>query len=505
YTYKPGVWFWISLILLICASAMIIVLKFPKHDRPTVKEISIRAGVIVSLVICVLITFNNGLLYKSISGVGWDYNKNVIYAGYMPYFLSNMNSIKKVTVEGYEAQLADEAISTALDQMGSDDTGSCKHPNIIIIQNEAFADLSVAYDIETNRDYMPFIHSMNENTRKGYLNMSVTGGPTANTEFEILMRTTLNFLPYGSVPYTQYVDADLPSIAQVLKNQPLPYHTVAYHSYYSSGYRRISVYDHLGFDESYFEDKFRNEFPESDLIRSLMSDSANYRRVEEFYEDFRSSSDEPWFCFNVTIQNHGGYTVDYQPDEDDNIYVTNFDAPDSVNEYLSLVKVSDDAFRELIEYFEQCDEPTIIAMYGDHQPKMDHEANTVLDEHPSTIGNSRTNSYYVPYVIWANFDIEESDTLGSAHQDGELNTLSTNYFASTVFDIAGIQLTDYDRYLIDLHERIPAITAIGIWDSDGNYYSVANQTPYADELNGLEMVQYNLIFDDNNRLTDRFE
>ena len=170
-----------------------------------------------------------------------------------------------------------------------------------------------------------------------------------------------------------------------------------------------------------------------------------------------------------------------------------------------MVKVSDDAFRELIEYFEQCDEPTIIAMYGDHQPKMDHEANTVLDEHPSTIGNSRTNSYYVPYVIWANFDIEESDTLGSAPQDGKLNTLSTNYFASTVFDIAGIQLTDYDRYLLDLHERIPAITAIGIWDSDGNYYSAASQTPYADELNGLEMVQYNLIFDDRNRLTDRFE
>ena len=497
YTYKPSLWFWISLVLLISAVAITVIIKMPKHQPINTKEIVIRAGAVVVLLAGVIFTFNNGKLYKNIRGVGWDYNTNVMHTGYLPYFLSNMNSIQSVELEGYEASLAEQALDTAAVEVENTYT----YPNIIIIQNEAFSDLSILYDIETNADYMPYIHSLTENTRKGYLNMSLTGGPTANTEFEVLMRSTLNFLPYGAVPYTQYINDDLPSAVQVLRNQEVPYHTVAYHPYYSSGYSRTNVYNHFGFDEIVFENDFRDDFPESDLPRDYLSDSADYRRVEQMYEEYRSQSDDPWFCFNVTIQNHGGYTQIYEPAAEDRIYVTNFEAPDSLNSYLSLIKTSDDAFRELIEYFSQCDEPTIIAMYGDHQPTLDNDALEALEGY----AGEQLNNYYVPYVIWANFDIEEADTLGDTEHEPVLNTLSTNYLASTVFEIAGIELSDYDRYLLDLHERIPAITAIGVWDREGNYYPSIDESPYVDELSALQMVQYNLIFDDDNRLTDRFE
>lgn len=502
YTYKPDRWFFVALVLLIMSVVATILLKFPKHGKASAKEVGIRAGIVVAIVAAVGVTFANGMLYKNIMGIGWDYNRNVTHAGYVPYFLSNMNAIKKVTLDGYDVQVASDALDNAEVQDNTEDISS---PNIIIIQNEAFADLAVVYDIETNRDYMPYIHSMSENTQKGYLNMSITGGPTANTEFEILMRSTMNFLPYGSVPYTQYIDADLPTVAEVLRNQPNPYYTVAYHSYYSSGYSRVRVYDHFGFDESVFEDNFRDDYPESDLVRELMSDSADYRRVIELYEDFRRESDAPWFCFNVTIQNHGGYTQEYYPSEENNIYVTNFEATDSINSYLSLISVSDGAFRELIEYFENCDEPTIIVMYGDHQPNLDEEASAILSQHVLENDNSSFCNFYVPYVIWANFDIEEEDYLGYEGHPAVMNTISTNYLASVVFDIAGVELSDYDRYLLDLHERIPALTALGLWDSEGNYYPSPASSPYADDLSTLEMIQYNLIFDDDNRLTDRFE
>ena len=497
YTYKFKTWFWISLALLILAATVTILIRFPKCPKLTAKETVIRTVCVITLAVCTVLTFNNGMLYRNVFGVGWDYNVNVAQTGYIPCFLSNMNSIKKVELEGYDATVADEALNGAF---ASEEQGY-RYPNIIIIQNEAFADMSVLYDIETNQDYMPFIRGLTENTRKGYLNMSVTGGPTANTEFEILMRSTLGFLPFGSVPYTQYVDADLPSASEVLRNQSIPYYTVAYHPYYAAGYRRTEVYDHFGFDEVIFEDNFREDFPEEDIIRDYLSDSADYRRVEEFYEDFRSRFDAPWFCFNVTIQNHGGYTQTFDPAPEDQVYVTNFEATESFNDYLSLIKISDDAFRELIEYFEDCDEPTIIAMYGDHQPSMDDEAMVVLEEHYADGKNSQIDNYYVPYVIWANFDIEEEDNMS----DGVLNTLSTNYFASTVFDIAGVELTDYDRYLLAMHEQVPAITAIGVWDNEGNYYDSSDSSPYADELSELQMIQYNLIFDDDGRLTDRFE
>ena len=501
YTYKPKFWFFVCLALLAMGVLITIFIKLPRGNKPTGKGIAMRAAIEAVLIAAVIITFKTGILYNNVFGVGWDYNKNIIYTGYLPYFLSNMNSIRTVNVDGYDPALADDALENVNYE---EETDTNFYPNIIIIQNEAFSDLSVAYDIETNQDYMPFVRSLTENTRKGYLNMSITGGPTANTEFEILLRSTLCYLPYGSVPYTQYVNSDLPSIVQVLRGQSDPYYTVAYHPYYSSGYRRPEVYDHFGFDEVVFEDHFQSDFSESDLIRDYLSDSADYERVEELYEQFRSHSDAPWFCFNVTIQNHGGYTQDYDPEEEDRVYVTNFEATDSINSYLSLVKVSDDAFRELIEYFEQCDEPTIIAMYGDHQPAFDEEATNLLGEH-AVAASGGDGNYYVPYVIWANFDIEEENTLGDADTPSVMNTLSTNYFASVVFETAGIELTDYDRYLLSLHEDIPAITALGVWDSNGNHYPSPGESPYADELSDLEMIQYNLIFDDEHRLTDRFE
>ena len=498
YKYKPTGWFWLSLAILVSAVLITVFVKFKKNGKTNRKEIVARSGIFIVLAAGVFVTYRNGMLYNRIFGLGWDYNTNVSYSGYLPYFLSNMNSFKKVTLEGYDAVSADEAINRGLKQEGQKKVSS---PNIIIIQNEAFADLSVLYDIKTNKDCMPFIHSLKENTRKGYLNMSVPTGPTANTEFEILMRSTLQFLPYGTVPYTQYVNSDMPSAVQVLKNQPVPYHTVSYHPYYSSGYKRPSVYKSFGFDECIFEDHFREDYPESDMIRSYFSDSANYRRIESFYEEFRKNSNDPWFCFNVTIQNHGGYTQTYDPSEEDRIYVTNFTATEAVNEYLSLIKQSDDAFRELVEYFKNCDEPTIIAMYGDHQPSFDQASLEALKIYK--VGSGVEN-YYVPFVIWANFDIEESDTLGDLQHAGKLNTLSTNYFASVVFDIAGIRLSDYDRYLLELHEHIPAVTAIGVWDNMGNYYESPERSPFAGDINSLRIVQYNLLFDDKNKLIKRF-
>ena len=277
YTYKPDGWFWLSLAILVICVALTIVLKFPKHDKPGVKEIAIRAGIVAVLTAGVVVTFKNGLLYHRVFGVGWDYNTNVKFTGYIPYFMSNMNSIKKVTLAGYKVELAENALAKA-----KSEKASYSSPNIIIIQNEAFSDLSLPYDIKTNQDYMPFVRSLTKNTRKGYLGMSVTGGPTANTEFEILTRSTLKFLPYGSVPYTQYIDSDLPSVVQVLKNQPTPYHTVAYHPYYTSGYRRSEVYSHLGFDEKVFDDDFKRKMKRrslSSLSRSPCRTMADIHRI----------------------------------------------------------------------------------------------------------------------------------------------------------------------------------------------------------------------------------
>ena len=477
-----------------------------------------------------------GDFYGKVFGVGWNYNDNVTKVGYLPYFISNMDSTREIVVNGYSAVKVQEIFENFSEglkngqidgETAENNDGrtaditveSIKSPNIIIIQNEAFSDYSITADIETDQDYMPYIHSMKENTQKGYLNMSVTGGPTSNTEFEVLSRSSLQFFPYGSVPYTLYLKQNIPSVVEMLKNQENPYYTVAYHSYYASGYNHNSVYDYMGFDRKEFEENFFDEYSDSELPRGYMTDEANYRNVIRFYEENQGSG-KPFFCFNVTIQGHGGYTGG-PFDLGESVKVTNFEPTDSINTYLSSIKLSDTAFKGLIEYFAQVDEPTIIFMYGDHQPSFDDEAKEILEAHPAWNDEYFQNlsQFYVPYIMWANFDIEEFDHLkpwGVKVQDcldnpensdwdvNYLNDLSTNYVGSYVMNAAGVELSTYDKLLLDLHEDVPAITAIGVWDKDDNYFESAQASPYADRLKNLEIVQYNLIFDKKNKLTEYF-
>ena len=535
YDYRPTKWFYISAVLLVISIAFVIFVSIMRkrmnkkadvtEEKTENKFAAFLKNRIVStvifvglIVLYVAVTFKTGDFYGKVFGVGWNYNDNVSVVGYIPYFLSNMDSTRKVTVDGYSSEEVGEIFQNIDDQQT--EQGERSYPNIILIQNEAFSDYRIACDIETDVDPMPFIHSLTENTQKGYLNMSVTGGPTSNTEFEVLSRSSLQFFPYGSVPYTQYLKQNIPSLVVALENQSVPYHTVAYHSYYSSGYNRNSVYDYLGFDEKHFENNFLNEYSAAELPRGYMTDEADYRNVIKMYEDSNSAyPDEPFFCFNVTIQGHGGYTGGPFYYENP-VRITNFEATDSMNTYMSSVRLSDEAFKGLVEYFSNVDEPTIIMMYGDHQPSFDDEAKEKIEEHPAWKNTTAQalSQYYVPYIVWANYDIDESDGLlgwnekisdtdldGYADNEGlEMNKLSTNYVGSYLLNIAGLELSAYDKLLLDIHEDYPAVTAIGIWDKDGYYYDGPMAVQNPEVFSDLEMVQYNLIFDKHNKLTEEF-
>ena len=86
----------------------------------------------------------------------------------------------------------------------------------------------------------PFLHSLEENTVKGWAFSSVFGGTTANSEYEFLTGNTTAFLPAGTVPYQMYVSSGDPTL--VGQMAALGYRTVAAHPYRSSGWSRPSVY-----------------------------------------------------------------------------------------------------------------------------------------------------------------------------------------------------------------------------------------------------------------------
>ncbi len=527
YKFHPDMPFFVTIGVLVIFLLLLILIPRLKRRKLRPARRTVTTLIAIGLLsVVVIAAFQNGILYNYIFGLSWNYNENVADKGYLPYFLSNMHETRGVKVEGYSSEAAEKAIDDVLsspDNIMKDFKDGIRQPTIIVVQNEAFADLTAVADIKTDKPFMPFINSLKENTIKGYVNMSVTGGPTANTEFEFLSRSTMAYMPTGSVPYTQYLKQNIPSVVEVLKHQKVPYKATAFHPYYSAGYNRRSVYEYIGFDEAVFYEEFEGK----ELLRGLVTDANNYKDLIEMYEkNKKSAPNQPQFFFNVTMQNHGGFSNN-KVKFDIPVKITNFEAVQALNNFMSLMRTSDTAFEEFIDYFKKVDEDVIILFYGDHQPSFSDDATKQLDEHSiyKEDNDKRLSKFVTPYLIWANYDIPEYDGIKEGGLTGEYNTVSINYLASMLFKYAGVKLTDYDKYLLNVHENIPVMTALGYWNVAGErLFSGHMAKPAPSEFGkrkgnnvrqvdeekaerlkrGAELVQYNLIFDAKDKLWNKF-
>lgn len=401
----------------------------------------------------------------------------------LSFYNDSMNS-KVEMPEGYSAQKVQNIMNDTL--MQSDEKLDNHNPNIIAIMDEAFSDLSVINDLPTSEDYMPFIHSLTENTIKGNLLVSIHGGGTSNTEFEFLTGNSMAFLPAGSIPYQQFIRGNMNSISTILKSQN--YTSTGIHPFHKYGYRRYQIYPLLGLDTFYDIEDFLNPH----LIRGYISDEESFKKVIDVQ---KSNNDSPSFIFNVTMQNHGGYSGDAELDNWIHISDNTVDFP-SAEEYLTLIKSSDEAFDKLISYYKNIEEPTIILLFGDHQPALDGSFyEYIYGDTDRTLLENQQKQFTVPFVIWANYDIEEKDK----------EILSANYLSSYLLDIANVRLSPYNQYLLNLHKKIPAMNVFGYLGDDGNWYYYDAETKYTEDLNNYQYIQYNNMFGNKNKINDFFE
>lgn len=397
--------------------------------------------------------------------------------GMLVTFAMNLEYIAVDRPADYHAEDAKETLETYESADAADNTEDL--PNIIVIMDEAFSDLSVVGDFEPNEDYMPFVHSLeqgNDNTVTGYLNVSVCGGNTANTEFEFLTGNTMAFLPAGSIPYQQYIKSETPSLAEYLSG--LGYETYGMHPYNASGWDRDRVYPLLGFENT----RFFDDFTDKTFLRKYVSDDSDFKNIIQTYE--QKDEGHPAFIFNVTMQNHGSYTDAYNNFTPD-VTVTGTDSF-VLEQYLSLMKRTDQALENLIDYFAGQKEKTIIVFFGDHQPA-DSVAAPVLALNGKDVNSLNSEDqrlrYQVPYVIWANYDIEE----------GTGEDTSANYLAARVLQTAGVPTSAYQNYLLELEKDYPVISAVRVEKADGT------ETNSKEEKKGLlqyQQLQYYSLFDE---------
>lgn len=462
----------------------IYVLKLDRHNLFKEKKRLISVGIAILAVVCGFSLFiqssrfDNSLKIKMFKPQE-SYRK---YGDYLT-FTHSIRYIKGHKPEGYSEDKV-EQISAQYPGI----KGNGKKPNIIMIMNEALADFSSISDIETNEDYMPFIHGLTENTVKGDLFVSIFGGGTSKTEYEALTSNSMAFMPKGSTPYVTYINRKTSSLATTLRAQGYG-GMVAMHPYKGSGYKRNKVYPLLGFDKFYDLPEFNN----AKVIRNHVSDEGNFDKIIKVYEQNRKKDKKPFFLFDVTMQNHSSYDRKWDNLSDD--ISTIKDYGDDVNIYLNLVKASDDAFKKLVEYFSNVDEPTMIIMFGDHQPKLNNHFYENVEKGFSLGDEYKMfEKYNTPFVIWANYDIEEQTDV----------KISANYMGTMVDELAGNSMSGYQQMVNEIRKDIPIITAGGYIGADGKYYHTFDKSsPYYDKIMDYCYSEYNNVFD-KKHLVDEF-
>ena len=476
----------VTVLFVLLMVAVRVLRKVPRIKLP----IRLGSAVLCGLALCL---FVNTLQQETFQ------NKHYLYPFlFTPAYMTKVNGmavtfamdLAYVAVDKPEGYSAEEAQKT-LEQYGNTDnvfaddeenTNDSKNrgedannkdlPNIIVIMDEAFSDLAVVGDLETNEDYMPFMHKMQQgadHTITGYAQVSVCGGNTANSEFEFLTGNTMSFLPSGSIPYQQYITKDTPSLASYLAS--LGYETYAQHPYYASGWNREKVYPLLGFEHLNFIDDYANKT----YVRKYVSDDADMQHIIDTYEN--KEDGKPAFIFNVTMQNHGGYT-DAFSDLSEDVHATNYNS-EVLDRYLSLIRLTDQSLEKLVDYFSNVDEKTVIVFFGDHQPS-DTVAAQVQDSMllpgESVPDEQLRKRYLVPYLVWANYDID-----GATQQNTSLN-----YLSAEVLKAAGVPTDAYQNFLLDLQKSYPVMSAAGRTDASD-----------ADEnmLNTYKKLQYYNLFE----------
>lgn len=502
YEYVPDLLLFKSLI--VAAGVILGIILFIKplkitSTRGKIIKYSIGAA---SAVCLVLLSLNMNHFLTDVSDSELDVgDMNYAYEvnGYIPVTLSGISSLKVEEPEEYGAEIVRDMLLKY--DTPKHQTISKERPMIIGIMNEAFSDLSVLGPVENQEKIFDYLYSLKGDPNTiawGSCLVSVRGTGTANTEFEFLTGDSLRYI--GNVcPYNYYSMRDVPNLASNLKAEG--YHAIAMHPESATNWRRNGVYPEFGFDEflsyadyagydtiSYETDEVNNtDNPKK--AGGRVSDLGDYKKLIDVLE----MQNDPTFLFNVTMQNHSGYSKLHEsvlnhPADSDPI----LNADDESSTYETLMALSDDALEYLVEYLREYKKPVILVLFGDHQPDLPDEVEDALmsrSTNNSQLAKNETK-YMTSYFIWSNY------STGIKYDSSDI--VSANYLGAMVRNAAGLHLTAFEKYMLAQREEIPAMNRFGYLGTDGIWHNYDEENLFSDWLNHYELIQYNNLFDKEN-------
>lgn len=479
--------------LLLPVLAISVAQRFLAYGRGKPPKISWKhrlarwAGCFASIFVILYVGYFAPFAIKPKQTYGWAWQLTYYKYGYLAGTIESAGLLMNPIVEpdNYSDEAADEAAARADSYTPAVETVSeQEYPDIVLILSESFYDFDLVTDLQTDVEVMSVTKNL-ENSIYGHTVSPQVGGGTNSSEYEMLTSNSLMLMP-SITPFNWLNLYGADSIVSYLED--LGYSTMAAHPYTNLNYRRNSAWLALGFDQVYFEDSFPTK--EYYGNRPYQTDSATYKDLEAMYESM--PEDQPRFTFLVSIQSHGDYDMN-DPELDLVHAATDYGEYDEVmDEYLSCMYLTDQAFGELTDYFTQVYEEigrkVIVAMAGDHAPSfVDHVADkTIASENDLQILERST-----PFIIWANYPLENA---GETNENDPLNRMDLCMFAPAVAEQAGLPLTDYYEYLLAMQDDVTVMTAGNDYmDANGVTHVYGENETNDDWVHGYFALEYNNI------------
>ncbi|MDF2614248.1 MAG: putative rane protein [Clostridia bacterium] len=386
--------------------------------------------------------------------------------GFLYSFIDSYIDSFREKAEGYSYNTVKEVVGTInkdtsyatgqsdVNEKSTSETEPVVKPNIIMVQTEAFFDPTMIKGTEFNEDPIPCFRKYFNEGYSGALQVPTIGGATARTEFEVLTGVNIDYLSAGEIPYNSGLTSKEPieTIAYVLKKKG--YQTTAIHNFQGNFYGRDKAFKNLGFDrfipmESMIGLVKYRPFPEDHILLTYIK-----RVLDE--------SEKEDFIFTITAGTHGPYSTTPKPGNQK--YISG-DLKSStlfqLQNYTSLIRRTDKFIGELAEYIYSLQEPTVLIVYSDHNPKL---------EAVDSLGEAQR--FNTPYFI-----IDNQNKLPKSKENNiEAYQLSTDIF--NLNHLKGGVMNDFHTAFKNSENYQTELQLMQYDILFGKKYATNNQNPY---------------------------
>ena len=368
---------------------------------------------------------------------------------------------------------------------------------VIYVLSESFSDPSRVPGLKVNKDSIPKIREIKQNTTSGLMLSSGYGGGTANLEYMGLSGLSMaNFDSSLTSPYQQLVPSEhwTPTINQMWGASK---NSIGLHPYESSMYSRATNYKKFGFSHFYTltgPDVISHQDKIDDS--PYVSDEATYQSTLEEVRKTKSNQ----FLQVITMQNHMPYHDWYKHNDFKASSTTGKplkdDEKESIETYQKGASLTDGATAGFLSELDKLDKPVTVVFYGDHLPGIYSSASADDD---NSLALHQTD-----YFIWSN---KASGTQGNKIDNAEYS--SPNFFVAQAAEHMDAKVSPYLAFLTEMHSKIsamepPVVNNIQGWDripEGQNIYLNSKGEPMAEDdfdaetkqlLADYRLIQYDI-------------